>query len=134
MYGLMKILTAGSTLALILIGQPFAFAQTVIDDSFPEGAPIKFVEMHKGVSKDFIDPSSAQYKSVSFHDTDERGIIFCGWVNSRNSFGGYTKFYPFWYSVDKKDGVISDQYDNPVMADLANITFGWVGCKSKLGL
>lgn len=42
------------------------------------------------ISKDFIDPSSAQFRN----ETQKDGVL-CGEVNSKNSFGAYTGFKRF---------------------------------------
>jgi hypothetical protein len=43
------------------------------------------------------DPGSAQYKDVTAHvfPEDHKIYVFCGYVNSKNGFGGYTGFKPF---------------------------------------
>lgn len=111
-----------------------ATAASILDDSYPSNSPISFEQMHKVVSAEFLDPNSAQYKMVSLHAQPGRGDVFCGWVNSKNSFGGYTRFYPFWMSVEKNDSIVNPDYDDDILADLSNLTFGMYGCKDKLGM
>ncbi|WP_154142558.1 MULTISPECIES: hypothetical protein [unclassified Brucella] len=104
-----------------------------MDDSFPKNAPISFEQMHKAVSKDFIDPSSAQYKGLTIHDQPGRGLSICGWVNSKNSFGGYTRFYPFGVLADTKFAMVNTSFDDSNLAKLADMSFAKFGCREKLG-
>lgn len=110
-----------------------AHSASILDDSFPKKAPITFDEMHKAVSKDFIDPSSAQYKGISLHDQPGRGLALCGWVNSKNSFGGYTRFYPFGMLIASDLAMVNDDYDDKNLAELADIAFAKFGCRDVLG-
>jgi hypothetical protein len=43
------------------------------------------------------DPSSATFRNVRIvpHKILPNEFLLCGWVNARNSFGGYTGFEPF---------------------------------------
>lgn len=45
------------------------------------------IEAERAVKSVLIDPGSARFTNVSRHP--ETGA-YCGWVNSRNKFGGYT--------------------------------------------
>ncbi|KAB2792602.1 hypothetical protein F9K96_05545 [Brucella anthropi] len=110
-----------------------AYSATVLDGSFPKEAPISFEQMHKAVSKEFTDPSSSQYKGITIHEQPGRGPSFCGWVNSKNAFGGYTKFYPFGMLVDVDEGEINPSFDDPILFDLSELAFARYGCRQKLG-
>jgi len=41
------------------------------------------------------DPGSAKYQDVSAHRVASGGFVFCGRVNAKNGFGGYTGFERF---------------------------------------
>ena len=42
------------------------------------------------------DPGSAQFKDLQWSiDHEHYGVSLCGWVNAKNSFGGYVGFHPF---------------------------------------
>lgn len=88
-----KSMTLAAGLAIL---SSSAFAQTVLDDSFPVTDLTTIEEMHAVVSADFADPHSAQYKGLTAGAGDDSYVI-CGWVNSRNSSGGYDQFVPFAY-------------------------------------
>lgn len=46
------------------------------------------------------DPSSAQFKNVTYAPPPEgaKSGTVCGWVNAKNSYGGYVGFKPFYVS------------------------------------
>lgn len=125
---------AAALIVIAAVGANAARAASILDDSYPGNAPINFDRMHKVVSSDFLDPGSAQYKKISMHEQPGRGVVFCGWVNSKNSFGGYTKFYPFWMSVKDEKAIVNQEFDDDILADLSNMTFEMYGCKNRLGL
>lgn len=45
------------------------------------------------------DPDAAKFRNVFAVGTDKGGVLVCGQVNSRNSFGGYTGFGGFMYTA-----------------------------------
>lgn len=46
------------------------------------------------------DPNSAEFRGLQAYTRDIAGVyVVCGQVNSKNSFGGYTGFQHFTYSV-----------------------------------
>jgi len=47
-------------------------------------------EVHQGVQRALKDPGSAQFGEASAVIDDKGLITVCGYVNARNSFGGYT--------------------------------------------
>lgn len=49
-----------------------------------------------GVRSRLKDPDSAKFRGlVAGMPPDKSGIFVCGWVNAKNSFGGYTGDRPF---------------------------------------
>lgn len=50
------------------------------------------------VKAELKDPDSAQFRGVKEY---EKGV-FCGWVNAKNSFGGYAGFGLFFIGRDGK--------------------------------
>jgi len=51
--------------------------------------------VHNGVRGALKDPESARFGSI-VAGTDTKGVVIaCGWVNAKNSFGGYTGEKPF---------------------------------------
>lgn len=55
------------------------------------------------------DPDSAQFKDVYANYTEKFGVVACGKVNSKNSFGAYTGFRRF---VSSGRSVILEEQDN----------------------
>lgn len=41
------------------------------------------------------EPTSAQFRDIQGAKLASGEVLICGWVNGRNSFGGYTGFMPF---------------------------------------
>lgn len=56
------------------------------------------------------DPDSAKFKWLPLNDAamttegDEKGVPYCGLVNSKNSYGGYVGFVPFLAYLAIKNG------------------------------
>ncbi|MBA8886169.1 hypothetical protein FHW12_000360 [Dokdonella fugitiva] len=64
----------------------------------------------KAVADLMKDPSSVQFRKIRFGTTDK---VVCGEANSKNSFGAYTGFMPFFVVDDdvtlvKGDGTPGD--------------------------
>lgn len=120
--------------AFLLTGTLGTAAQTVIDQSFPRESSIDLAAMHRLVSADFLAPSSAQYKGMSLVTRYDGHQFICGWVNAKNSFGGYTPFYPFYVDVAYNDANVGDGYKDELSARLVLMPFNTVGCLHPLGL
>lgn len=56
----------------------------------------------ESVGKQLADPFSAQYDWQPVKDD----MLYCGWVNAKNSFGAYTGYQPFMvlYFTGNKSG------------------------------
>lgn len=121
-------------LMLTVIWAGTAQGQTILDDSYPSDAPITLDAMHQMVSKDFIDPRSAQYKGFYVHTRYDGRDFICGWVNAKNSLGGYTPFAPFYVDVARNQAEVISNYDDPLLGDLALVSISIVECRLGLGL
>lgn len=51
--------------------------------------------IREGITKRLNDPESARFGKFGAARTKEGTIIVCGYVNAKNSFGGYTGMAPF---------------------------------------
>lgn len=58
--------------------------------------------VHAGASKKLKDPDSAKFSRLSAGQSDPKTIHICGYVNARNSFGGFTGDKPFIGLLFKK--------------------------------
>lgn len=56
------------------------------------------------IKRDLKDPDSAQFKWMPF--LEERGTGYCGLLNSKNTYGGYTGFEPFTGLLQIADGKV----------------------------
>lgn len=56
----------------------------------------QLTSIHNGVRKKLKDPDSAQFGSIGFIQIGEQIYSVCGWVNAKNSFGGYTGSKPYY--------------------------------------
>jgi len=114
------------------LGAPLAVsAQTLLDGNYPAEAQISFDEVHKLVSSEFNDPRSAQYKGLILRPAGNGGQFICGWVNSKNSAGGYDPFAPFFVLTDPLDYRYRPEFES----DLLTWTlFNMAGCADALGL
>lgn len=62
---------------------------------------LSFYQSTKGETKAALlhqlnDPFSAQFRNVYMTAMSGRGGVFCGEVNAKHEFGGYTEFRPFY--------------------------------------
>lgn len=65
--------------------------------------------IREAVKRDLKDPDSAKFR---WNPNKLHGVAYCGFVNSRNSYGGYVGFSPFMVFFDKRR-----QIDNVEIAD-----------------
>ncbi len=56
---------------------------------------IERIAIERSVKERLKDPDSAKFKHSKLVQTKKEGNIYCGLVNAKNSFGGYTGFQPF---------------------------------------
>lgn len=68
----------------------------------------------KYVARGFKDPSSAQYRDQFIAKTSG-GVVLCGEVNAKNSYGGYVGFRRFYATenfaqVDDRAGYFDSSY------------------------
>ena len=62
--------------------------------------------VHDGVRNALKDPESARFGSVVAGVNSDDVLVACGWVNARNSFGGYTGEKPFMGVLTKQGGFV----------------------------
>lgn len=112
-----------------------AAGQTVLDESFPADAGVEFEAMHQVISADFLDPRSAQYKGLVVRDRLVDDFVICGWVNAKNSMGGYTPFVPFHYNIKRAQGATYEGVSDEILGELTLIALASSGCSAAaLGL
>lgn len=64
------------------------------------------VEARAAVSRDLLDPASAQFRDLYVTQTGDARAL-CGEINAKNSYGAYTGFRPFY--ATKINGRISGE-------------------------
>jgi hypothetical protein len=67
------------------------------------------VAAKRAVTNSLKDPESAEFKNVYANYTDGYGVVACGYVNAKNSFGGYTGYKAF---VSSGQSVIMEGQDD----------------------
>lgn len=86
---------------VLLLGLLLAGCQTAA-----ETAPLEVLTPHQlsspqkdalfdGVRSSLKDPGSAQFGDYVAGLNSKNGIVVCGWVNAKNSYGGYTGKQPY---------------------------------------
>lgn len=63
-------------------------------------------KIQQGIRDHLRDPPSARFGSIIGGRDGAGTLHFCGWVNSKNSYGGYTGRKPF-------TGLVLDRITNP---------------------
>lgn len=100
-------------------------------EEFPGIADETLAKMKEAVVQDFLDPESARFRGVV---VAESGKVICGFVNAKNSFGGYVGFRPFDYSLYTGEAKTYDPPDkNDAFFKLTEIVFKQIGCEKALG-
>jgi hypothetical protein len=96
--GVVQFSPIGAALAVLVTSVQPAFAQIAPNVSNGASAiPITVDEVNRAqaaLSSQLIDPVSAQYDLRVAHHIG-KAAVFCGFVNAKNRFGGYTGFEPF---------------------------------------
>jgi len=77
----------------------------------PPGTPrtlnaAEVAAVQKGVKGDLKDPESARFGSVFAAENAKGTIAVCGYVNAKNSYGGYTGEQLFYGNLAKADKVM----------------------------
>lgn len=67
------------------------------------------VAAKRAVKNSLKDSNSAEFKNVYANYTEEFGVVACGYVNAKNSFGAYTGYKAF---VSAGKSVIMEGTDN----------------------
>jgi len=52
-------------------------------------------EIKAEVAKQLKDPESARFGNINVGKFSNGDLILCGWINAKNSYGGYTGMKPF---------------------------------------
>jgi len=71
------------------------------------------VAAKRAVKNSLKDPESAEFKDVYANYTDGYDVVACGYVNAKNSFGGYTGYKAF---VSSGKSVIMEGQDDILKA------------------
>lgn len=89
-------------------------------------------EMFEAVARDLKDPASAQFRDIKLAVRNEKLELWCGGINGKNSYGGYTGFKNFYAKADIKGDRVSwdvfiaykkkDLYDPAYMKKLSLYT------------
>lgn len=116
-----------------LLAATCATAQVIIDKSDAGMTDVQINQMYAVVTADFLDPGSAQFKGLTRSSPGYRPErTICGFVNAKNSFGGYVGFRPFSYdSLNKLSFIYGG---TGIAAEATNQVFLSSGCRSALGV
>ena len=82
-------------------GQPYKLTQTVVNT------------VRSDVRASMKDPGSARFGQIAAAQAADGIITVCGWVNGKNSYGGYTGELPFM-------GIYSQSTGRFMVADIAS--------------
>lgn len=61
--------------------------------------PEEIAKAQAAISRQLLDAGSAQFKITAIRHVG-KAVVFCGFVNAKNQFGGYTGFRPFVLFAD----------------------------------
>jgi hypothetical protein len=86
------------------------------------GTPVALTDRQKSIIRSSIvaqlkDPDSARFGPMAAIATPDGQMIACGFVNARNSFGGYTGMQPFVGHFGPGNFIISANGSTPPMYD-----------------
>ena len=101
----MKNLFVASLLALSLFGcTPTGAIRPGETFTTRELTPAEKLSLSKNISQSLKDAESARFKWMPVVLREREGAThYCGLVNAKNSYGGYTGFMRFWAALYKDD-------------------------------
>lgn len=71
-------------------------------------SPSMTEKLKQGVAKTLKDPESARFGDKFSASDDGQRLHVCGYVNAKNSYGGYVGMSPFIAEIDKKTQEVVD--------------------------
>lgn len=85
---------------VVALGAGLAGCQTAAETKLEVLTPTALTQqqvaaLHDGVRRTLKDPGSAQFGEHRAGLNEKGGIVACGWVNAKNSYGGYTGKQPY---------------------------------------
>ncbi len=87
---------AATQLSACAGGAPTPAAEPALELVTPRTLPPNQVAaLQDGVRASLKDPTSAQFGQHKAGSNAKGGTIVCGWVNAKNSYGGYTGKQPY---------------------------------------
>lgn len=83
------------------------------------------------------DPYSIIFKNINYTSDDHKNKydIICGYINSKNEYGGYGGFEAFSYGISSNTFSIyskNDLYDS-ILGPLTRMAFRFSGCPDVIG-
>jgi hypothetical protein len=100
-------LTASGFLAALLLGgcgTPGPTLETLSAAEKRELTPVEKASLTISLAQTLKDPGSAQFRWMPVIMLEREGITdYCGLVNGRNSYGGYTGFQKFYAQLFKNE-------------------------------
>lgn len=74
-------------------------------------------DAQRAVRAELKDPDSAKFRGIkALRDGEGKVTGFCGWVNAKNSYGGYTGESYFIYSFKKgKVAIVPPELTSPAL-------------------
>lgn len=108
----------GSRMKLPVLAMAIGLAGCV--SSIPVGEPVQITDdmrmvIEDGVKRRLKDPNSAMFDRIQVSRINENAYNVCGFVNAKNSFGGYNGSAPFYGVLYR--GVDKSVFDFRTMAD-----------------
>lgn len=88
--------------AVLAVGGYFGLSMVYKTDSVLSSDLL--VKMKYAVTKDFLDPNSAQFRNVREDDMN----LVCGEVNAKNAVGAYAGFSSFAYDAKTNHAIIAN--------------------------
>ena len=96
----MKQLLTVAAVAALLAGCQTAQVEPERSTPIPM-APYQIAAIQEGVKAALKDPESARFGDIKAGQRSNGDVVVCGWVNAKNSFGGYIGMVPF-------NGILAD--------------------------
>jgi hypothetical protein len=100
--------------------------ESVVEYSFREITPAERKLLAKTFADALKDPDSARWEWPPIRsDVKDGAIVYCGRVNAKNSYGGYTGHRTFISTVSVHGGVVTDGRMN----NIATAPLDTLGCR-----
>lgn len=108
----------------LLLALPIAACNTIAVTSQPfKPSADELARSRAIIANGMKDPASAQFREGRSFFLDNGDVVYCGEVNAKNSYGGYTGFTPYWLRM-RGTMIEAKLFDEPASIGCGEVAMG----------